>query len=157
MAQAQQEVISYWDLAKALTDIPAAICWCRDRKLLATEMACEACGRECREVKRPRYPDGVCWRCPRKGCQKEYSLRHNSYFSNSKLSLENTLRILHNSSTKTPLGDMMQEMKIASQAAVDWYNFARDVCAQHFVDHPAVIGGKSTNPSSGKGSTTGGG
>ena len=36
---------------------------------------------------------------------------------------------------------MMQEMKIASQAAVDWYNFTRDVCVQHFVDHPAVIGG----------------
>ena len=92
MAQAQ-EVLSYWDLAKALTDIPAAIRWCRDRKLLATEMACEACGRECREVKRPQYPDGVCWRCPRKGCQKEYSLRNNSYFSNSKLSLSLSLTV----------------------------------------------------------------
>ena len=92
-------------------------------------------------MKRPRYPDGVCWRCPRKGCQKLYSLRHNSYFSNSKLSLEKILRIVHMWSTKTPLGDMMKELKIASEAAVDWYNFCRDVCAQHFVDHPAVIGG----------------
>ena len=45
MAQAhQQEVVSYWDLAKALTDIPAAISWCRDRKLLASEMACSGVG-----------------------------------------------------------------------------------------------------------------
>lgn len=38
---------------------------------------------------------------------------------------------------------MIKELKIAtaSEAAVDWYNFCRDVCAQYFVDNPAVIGG----------------
>ena len=32
-------------------------------------------------------------------------------------------------------------MQISSRTAVDWYNFIRDVCAQHFISHPAVIGG----------------
>ena len=131
--------MSYWDLTKALTDVPAAIRWCRDRKLLAREMACEACWRECREVKRPWYLEGVCWRFPRKGCQKLYLLRHNNYFSNSKLSLEKILRTLHMRSTKTQLCDMMKELKIASE--VDLYNFCRDVCVQYCVDNPAVIGG----------------
>ena len=32
-------------------------------------------------------------------------------------------------------------MQISSRTSVDWYNFIRDVCAQHFISHPAVIGG----------------
>ena len=31
--------------------------------------------------------------------------------------------------------------QVAAQTAVDWYNFIRDVCAQYFIDHPAIIGG----------------
>ena len=31
-------------------------------------------------------------------------------------------------------------MQVSCQTAVDWYNFVRDVCAQYFLDHPAVIG-----------------
>ncbi|KAL5470816.1 hypothetical protein EMCRGX_G028842 [Ephydatia muelleri] len=44
-------------------------------------------------------------------------------------------------SVKTPLGKMKEEMEVAAQTAVDWYNFIRDVCAQYFIDHPAIIGG----------------
>ena len=44
-------------------------------------------------------------------------------------------------------------MQISSRTSVDWYNFIRDVCAQHFISHPAVIGGpgKETKVSSVKG------
>ena len=31
--------------------------------------------------------------------------------------------------------------QVAAQTAVDWYNFIRDICAQYFIDHPAIIGG----------------
>ena len=24
---------------------------------------------------------------------------------------------------------------------MDWYSFIRDICAQYFIDHPAIIGG----------------
>ena len=33
-------------------------------------------------------------------------------------------------------------LHVAWHTAVDWYNFFRDVCAQYFVDHPAVIVGQ---------------
>ena len=39
-------------------------------------------------------------------------------------------------STKTSVGKVMAEVD------VDWYNFFRDVCAQYFIDHPAVIVGQ---------------
>ena len=35
----------------------------------------------------------------------------------------------------------MKEMRVAEHTAADWYNFARDVCAQHFIDNPAELGG----------------
>ena len=92
-------------------------------------------------MKRARYPEGLCWRCPRKGCQKVYSLRHGSYFSGAKIPIEKALQLLHLWSTKTPLGAMMKELRVAEHTAVDWYNFARDICAQYFIDNPAEIGG----------------
>ncbi|KAL5502984.1 hypothetical protein EMCRGX_G009855 [Ephydatia muelleri] len=32
-------------------------------------------------------------------------------------------------------------LQISSATAVDWYNFVRDICAEYFLAHPAVIGG----------------
>ena len=31
--------------------------------------------------------------------------------------------------------------QVAAQTVVDWYNIIRDICAQYFIDHPAIIGG----------------
>eukprot|EP00731_Ephydatia_muelleri_P033819 Em0039g5a len=36
---------------------------------------------------------------------------------------------------------MAAELSISNKTSIDWYNFIRDVCAQYFIDHPAVIGG----------------
>ena len=33
-------------------------------------------------------------------------------------------------------------LHVAWHTAVDWYNVFWDICAQYFVDHPAVIGGQ---------------
>ena len=64
------------------------------------------------------------------------------------------LRIIHLWSTKTLVGKMASELSvsklllkhvasnkklISSRTSVDWYNFIRDVCAQHFISHPEVI------------------
>ncbi|KAL5464012.1 hypothetical protein EMCRGX_G032969 [Ephydatia muelleri] len=59
----------------------------------------------------------------------------------SHLEILQVLRLLHQWSTKTPLGKAQDEVKVASATAVDWYNFIRDICIQYFIDHPAVIGG----------------
>ena len=40
-------------------------------------------------------PESFSWRYPRKGCQKVVSLRHGSFFHNSKLPIENILRLIH--------------------------------------------------------------
>ena len=88
-----------------------------------------------------RDPELLGGRCPWKSCRREVTLRSGTYFEASPLPIEKILRILHLWSSKTPVGKMMVEAEISNKTAIDWYNFARDVCAQYFIDHPAVIGG----------------
>ena len=133
-------ILSYSDLCKSLDGIDSTIRFCRGRKLMSTQMECVGCPCQCRQVKRARYylpinndssnvsmctlliillhnynyryPEGMCWRCPRKGCQKVVSLRKDSFFSDSKLPLETILKLLHQWSTKTPVTTMMRECKV---------------------------------------------
>ena len=49
----------------------------------------------------------------KEGCQKIVSIRTNTSFSNSNLSISKILRILHLWSTKTPLGDMLKEVDVS--------------------------------------------
>ena len=147
--------IMYSDLCRELIDVEATIRWCQSRKLLAEKKDC-VCGRDL--VKRKTTPEMRCWRCPRKACRKEVSLRDGTFFAKSHLEIERIIRLIHLWSTRTSLGRMMKEtkhaidwltrnatiftcMQISTKTAVDWYNFLRDVCAQYFVDHPVKIGG----------------
>ena len=104
--------------------------------------ATKKCARGMNLVEREKAgKEGVLWRCPRKGCRREVSLRKDTFFEGSHLEIEKILRILHLWSTKTPLNKMRVEVEVSTKTAVDWYNFVRDVCAQYYIDHPAVIGG----------------
>ena len=102
-------IISYADLCRTLHSI---VRWCRAKSLLPVSRDCE-CGCSCRVAKRPRYPEGECFRCPRKGCQKQISFRTGTFFENSNLPLEKILRIVHMWSTVTPLNKMRKELDVS--------------------------------------------
>ena len=89
----QQRPVSYCDLCRALSNTPTTVTWCQRQKLLATDMDCHACGRDMRLVKR-KSPEGQGWRCPRKVCRKEVTLRKNTFFAGSHLQLELILRLI---------------------------------------------------------------
>ena len=151
---------SYADICRTLNSTTATVRWCRAKSLLPTTRD-GACGCSCRIVSRQNYPEGECFRCPRKGCQKVTSFRTGTFFENSNLPLEKILRLLYLWSTLTPLNKIKKELdvscntymyirsfnlslflpQISQKTAVDWYNFVRDVCAEHFQRHPVIIGG----------------
>ena len=79
--------ITYGDLCRQLSTTKDTVRWCQEKKLLPSVRVC-ACGQQCRIVKRPSYPEGECFRCPRKGCQKVTSFRTGTVFENSNLPLE---------------------------------------------------------------------
>ena len=40
--------------------------------------------------------------------------------------------------------DAAKEAGVSVRVTIDWFNFFRDVCGQHFVNHPIEIGGPGT-------------
>ena len=92
--------ITYCNLCKEPTDLDSVITWCQRRKLLAEEKDCPACGREMRLVNKKGNPEKRMWRCPRKGCRKEVSVRTGTFFAQSHLEIEKILPILHLWSTR---------------------------------------------------------
>eukprot|EP00731_Ephydatia_muelleri_P030038 Em0021g561a len=147
MAQAQLpqwlvDHITYRDLCRALSDVESTVHWCQRHKLLAERKSCPKCGREMHLVKRKAVnKEEMGWRCPRKGCRLEVALRSGTFFEGSKLGIEKIMRMVYLWSVKTPLVKMKEEIEVAAQTAVDWYNFICDVYAQYFIHHPTIIGG----------------
>ena len=140
MAQAQvialPIVVSklYRNLCLELCDVESTVSWCQRFKLLARQKNCPRCGKDMQLLKRKDNPEQVGWRCPRKACRSEVTLRSGTFFVVSRLPIEKIVRILHLWSSKTRVGKMMVEAEICNKMAIDWYNFTRDVCAQYFID-----------------------
>ena len=82
MAQVQ---VPHW-LVTYRSDGASTVYWCQRHKLLSDSKICPKCGRDMHLVKRKDVtPEGMCWRCPRKGCRKEVSLRSGTYFEGTNM------------------------------------------------------------------------
>ena len=69
--------LSYRDLCAQTVDVASTIRWCQSLKLLRSNLMC-SCGRGMNLVEAGK--EGVLWRCPRKGCRREVSLRKDTFF-----------------------------------------------------------------------------
>eukprot|EP00112_Aurelia_sp_Birch-Aquarium-sp1_P014725 Seg3191.4 transcript_id=Seg3191.4/GoldUCD/mRNA.D3Y31 product="putative transposase-like protein" pseudo=true protein_id=Seg3191.4/GoldUCD/D3Y31 len=86
--------------------------------------------------------DGLCWRCSNKACGKKMSIRTDSWFSKSHLSLEKIIKLTYYWVYKYPEELVRHELSIASNhTTVDWYNFAREVCFEILEKVSQPIGG----------------
>jgi hypothetical protein len=116
-------------------------------------------------VVRGQLTDGFRWKC--RGCGGAVSLRTNSFFSQSHLSLQQLILIIYEWSRNYPQLDIAHEAGIPNslKTIIDWCSFCRDICEQHLIENPEVIGGlhengfskvvESTRVSSSIGSTIG--
>jgi len=107
--------------------------WLRDRGLLADLNGgrCKKC--ECGNVKLRKdisfSKDGCCWRCNNKSCNKKISIRRDSFFSNSALTIDKILKLTYMWVWKLPEYYVKIQLKIGSEETmVDWYSFCREVC-----------------------------
>ncbi|KAL5502087.1 hypothetical protein EMCRGX_G008805 [Ephydatia muelleri] len=66
-------------------------------------------------VKRKDSQEKMGWRCPRKNCRKEITLRRGTYFEGSHLEIQVILRLLHLWSTKTLVGKAQDELQVSTQ------------------------------------------
>ena len=70
------------DFCVAVADPEECVFWCQRHQLLPESMACPKCTRDMHLVTRDgsHGAEGMVWRCPRKGCRKEVSLRSCTFF-----------------------------------------------------------------------------
>ena len=71
--------------------------------------------------------DGFTWRCP--DCKTMKSIRHNSFFTKSRLTLQKWLLMMQMWSRERPVGDAAGEAEISERTAIDIYQWFREVCS----------------------------
>ena len=84
------------------------------------------------------------WRCNNKACNKKISIRENSWFSHSNLSLEKIIKLTYYWVWKMPEYYVRIQLQIGStETLVDWYSFGREVCLCRLEDNCEQIGGEN--------------
>ena len=122
--------LSYGDLCVAVSNGRSAVHWCQRHHLIPNSKQCPRCGRYMNLADRGSGPEGLAWRCPRKGCRKEVSivLEHflkvkvkkykifsdnHDYIQVSHLEIATILRIIHLWCMKTAVGKMAAELSVS--------------------------------------------
>ena len=120
----------------------------RDRGLLGdfTNLLCDLCGEGFIRLRRDRSfsRNGFVWRCSRTGkCHKKFSIRANSWFEKSKLDILTILKLTFYWLNRCTNEFVQNQLILGSKhTVVDWFNFAREVCATILFQTNEVLGGE---------------
>jgi transposase-like protein len=84
--------ITLFQLMSAIADRKDAVAWATANGLIAGSRHCRQCpGPIAMRLEPYKAADGVRWRCPT--CRSTMSLRHESFYSRSKLSLKENIMV----------------------------------------------------------------
>lgn len=98
------------------------------KKIIATEKSC-SCGHSMSLKKYNPSIDGAVWRCENNACKKRISVRNNTFLQNSKLNMGLIFHIVLDFISELPLNCSKSLNGIGSEAAVQWYQYCRDICS----------------------------
>ena len=121
----------------------------RQNDLLTRFCLCSRCGSDMATKQYSRSIDNqLVWRCQTPNCRKTNSLRVKSFFEQCLLKLWQAFGLTlewsksAGSSRGSSYENIMMELEIGSpNTIVDWMQFCRDICVQHFVVNSVKIGG----------------
>ncbi|GFR59132.1 hypothetical protein ElyMa_000049200 [Elysia marginata] len=114
--------------------------------LLATNMDCRQCGDERKEMNDSKRNDDKRWRCTHvetKHAGKSARYVREAFFGvGSQLELKTIIDFLYLYAFEmATCKSITRECGLATEATVNWRNFVRDIFGEHFLQHPARIGG----------------
>lgn len=98
----------------------------REWSLLAPSMTCESCDEPMTEGTMKKA-DGIEWQCRRRSCRINKSLRANSFFSGSRLTLQNQLLFVHLWCQQYPEWLIARDFSYSPSTIVDWSRYCRDI------------------------------
>ena len=112
----------------------------RSIRLIRPQLRCPLCNELMRDCK-DASTDGYIFSCDKRTCRKRRSIRLNSFFERSKLSLCDCMLFIHLWSKKYSEQLIADEYSFSNKTIVDWSRFCRDLCVHHFESADSVIGG----------------
>lgn len=101
--------------------------WCLDEGLISSKRKCHLCDCEMQLVQTSDRKDGVKWECRRqfngKRHKSDMSIRKGSWFKQSNLSLEETLKFTYWWSVNLTQTQIRNQIRLSPNTAVDWDMF----------------------------------
>lgn len=115
-------------------------------KLLHSSMACSKCEIAMTMIEHGHFAqDGHCWWCNRTSCKRRVSIRTDSYFARSHLSLGSCFMIIfcYLKYGKMLQKDMADILEVSEMAMTDWGNYIRETISSYFLQNPLKLGANS--------------
>jgi len=113
--------------------------------LLKREMPCSKCGSNMSLWKCKGVIDNLRWKCAKgkrgERCNGTRSLRHSSWFTDSKLTLLEVMLLTHDIMEKRLSKDIQKEFQMDGHTACDWTRFCREVVLDFIENKSEMIGG----------------
>lgn len=134
-------VMRFIYIANLLRDGAQFFRWLRDIKLLSSSYTCPAsagCEMQLCAVSEKRTTDMQMWRCRKHGVWR--SIRKNSFFASSHLSIRNIILMIYMWSRGYSLKCTVFETRINKSTVIQWYRKCRQLCSL-FVANRGPIGG----------------
>uniref|UniRef100_A0A224XVK7 Putative transposase-like protein n=1 Tax=Panstrongylus lignarius TaxID=156445 RepID=A0A224XVK7_9HEMI len=113
--------------------------------LIANERKCNVCGERMKLVSKKCLSDGYIWMCRSRASDSKHvssiSVRKNSWFECSKLSMIDILLLTYYWYHRCQNKFIIEDMNVSSRTVVDWKSFCREVCMDICVKESCAIGG----------------
>lgn len=120
-------------------NVDQQISFLQQKGLLASNQTCSGCHVSMALGHKRDISDAYIFRCS--CCKTTKSLRAGSFFSKSKLPLQKWLVLLYWWIRQYPVGDAAEEAKVSREAAINVYQWLREVCSTKLLANPIALGG----------------
>jgi hypothetical protein len=111
----------------------------RARGLIKTQKRCSNCKSRMEFEADNGEIDGFRWRCKNSRCRSSKSIRQNTFFSRSKLSMEKIFLIIYFRCKDYTIKQAVDELEISRKTMIDWYRFCRDIVYYHFQNEEITV------------------
>jgi len=128
------------------SDTDLGIQFLKDVALLCSKVPCNICGRDMTWCAEPKLKDGFRWRCRRTAaviCSETKSIRHDSWFQQSKLTLQEVMYLTHDIVRRVPAYIIHKENRFGSDTIAAWGIFCRETMLVYVEGCSEKIGGPS--------------
>ena len=107
--------------------------------LLASDMVC-SCGTQMNLGQKSDLTDGHIFRCS--SCKTTKSVRYGSFFTKSKLRLSQWIIVIYCWVRQYPVTKACEESRASRKAAIDIFQWLREVCSTRLMQQPIKLGGQ---------------